>query len=132
AYQNGLLIWLWDTSMNDNNVSAHPGAGKILPIDAHSKPLLWKDGTLQRNRVQAYDSTFSKYRTDGITLHKNGVTTKIPSKAGNPVFDDKNKYWYSTNPTGGVKVSPTNTRIAISSEAKDGSTITIKVGPSKK
>ncbi|MFF3559092.1 immune inhibitor A domain-containing protein [Streptomyces sp. NPDC002574] len=132
AYQNGLLIWLWDTSMNDNNVSAHPGAGKILPIDAHAKPLLWKDGTLQRNRVQAYDSTFSTHRTDGITLHKNGVATRIPSQAGNPVFDDKNTYWYSTNPTGGVKVSSTNTRISIVHEARDGSTITIKVGPSHK
>ncbi|MGW3241473.1 immune inhibitor A domain-containing protein [Streptomyces sp. NPDC001070] len=132
AYQNGLLVWLWDTSMNDNNVSAHPGSGRILPIDAHAKPLLWKDGTLMRNRVQAYDSTFSKYRTDGITLHKNGVATKIPGKAGNSVFDDKHTYWYSSNPTGGVKVSPTNTSITITSAAKDGSTITVKVGPSKK
>ncbi|WP_415924637.1 immune inhibitor A domain-containing protein [Streptomyces sp. MI02-7b] len=132
AYQNGLLVWLWDTSMNDNNVSAHPGAGKILPIDAHPKPLLWKDGTLQRNRVQAYDSTFTTSRTDAITLHKNGVATRIPSQAGNPVFDDKNTYWSSANPTGGVKVSPTNTRISIVHEARDGSTITIKVGPSHK
>ena len=26
-YQNGLLIWQWDTSQADNNVGAHPGAG---------------------------------------------------------------------------------------------------------
>ena len=45
-YQKGLLIWLWDTSQKDNNVSAHPGQGLILPIDAHAKPLKWADGTL--------------------------------------------------------------------------------------
>lgn len=132
AYQNGLLIWLWDTSMNDNNVSAHPGAGRILPIDAHPKALKWSDGTLQRNRVQSYDSTFTKARTDAITLHKNGVATKLPSLPGNTVFDDKNSYWSSENPTGSVKVAPSNTSITILHEARDGSTITVRVGPSKK
>lgn len=132
AYQNGLLIWLWDTSQDDNNVSEHAGSGRILPIDAHPKALKWSDGTLQRNRVQSYDSTFTKARTDAITLHKNGVATKIPSLPGNTVFDDKNSYWSSENPTGSVKVSPTNTSITILHEARDGSTITVRVGPSKK
>ncbi|NEE41001.1 hypothetical protein G3M53_88435, partial [Streptomyces sp. SID7982] len=27
AYQNGLLVWLWDTSQKDNNTSVHPGQG---------------------------------------------------------------------------------------------------------
>ncbi|MFF3948244.1 immune inhibitor A domain-containing protein [Streptomyces sp. NPDC001902] len=132
AYQNGLLIWLWDTSQDDNNVSEHAGSGRILPIDAHPKALKWSDGTLQRNRVQSYDSTFTKARTDAITLHKNGVATKLPSLPGNTVFDDKNSYWSSENPTGSVKVSPTNTSITILHEARDGSTITVRVGPSKK
>jgi len=30
-YQNGLLIWYWDTSQGDNDVSVHPGSGLILP-----------------------------------------------------------------------------------------------------
>ncbi|WP_326575758.1 immune inhibitor A [Actinacidiphila glaucinigra] len=132
AYQNGLLIWLWDTSQDDNNVSEHAGSGRILPIDAHPKALKWKDGTLMRNRVQAYDSTFTRARTDAITLHKEGVATKIASQPGVPVFDDRNSYWSSANPTGSVKVSPTNTRITILHEARDGSTVTVMVGPSKK
>ncbi|MGI5250554.1 immune inhibitor A domain-containing protein [Actinacidiphila glaucinigra] len=132
AYQNGLLIWLWDTSQDDNNVSEHAGSGRILPIDAHPKALKWSDGTVMRNRIQAYDSTFTKARTDAITLHKNGVATKIASQPGVSVFDDKNSYWSSANPTGSVKVSPTNTRITILHEAKDGSTVTLLVSPSKK
>ncbi|MEU1538281.1 immune inhibitor A domain-containing protein [Actinacidiphila glaucinigra] len=132
AYQNGLLIWLWDTSQDDNNVSEHAGSGRILPIDAHPKALKWSDGTVMRNRIQAYDSTFTKAGTDAITLHKNGVATKIASQPGVSVFDDKNSYWSSANPTGSVKVSPTNTRITILHEAKDGSTVTLLVSPSKK
>ena len=34
-YQDGLLIWYYDTSYSDNNVGDHPGHGLILPVDAH-------------------------------------------------------------------------------------------------
>lgn len=133
AYQNGLLIWKWDTSQADNNTSQHPGVGLALPVDAHSKALWWENGTLMRNRIQAYDSTFSLYRTDGITLHSADVATKIPSKKGVSVFNDHTSDYYDNrNPTGGVKITDTNTKIQIVKEAKDGSTISLKVGPAVK
>ncbi|MFE9254797.1 immune inhibitor A domain-containing protein [Streptomyces sp. NPDC006879] len=130
-YQNGLMLWLWDTSQKDNNVSAHPGSGLILPIDAHAKPLKWSDGSLVRNKIQPFDAPFSKYRTDGFTLHNAGKALRIPSKRGVSVFDDhKGKYYYAENPTGSVKTADTNTRISILREAKDGSNMTIRVAPS--
>ncbi|MDG9704263.1 immune inhibitor A domain-containing protein [Streptomyces sp. DH37] len=130
-YQNGLLIWLWDTSQLDNNTSVHPGEGLVLPIDAHPKAEKWADGTLMRNRIQSYDSTFSWYPTRGMTLHKNGVATKVSWKAGKPYFDDrKGTYWDESNPTAGVKVPDTNTRISIVNQPLNGSTITVRVGPS--
>ncbi|MEW2618698.1 immune inhibitor A domain-containing protein [Streptomyces sp. NPDC048106] len=134
-YQNGLLIWKWDTSQVDNNtnVNDHPGTGQILPIDSHPTALRWSDGTLMRGRMQAYDSPFSLYGTDGITLHKADVATVIPSSKGVPVFDDHaNTYWDPANPSSGVKVTDTNTKIAIVKEAKDGSTISLQVGPAVK
>lgn len=130
-YQNGLLIWQWDTSQPDNNTGVHPGSGQILPVDAHATPEKWADGTLMRNRVQAYDSTFSWYRTDGFTLHKDGKAAKIKGKRGVPVFDDrKGTYWDKTNPTAGVQVADTNTRISILREGPDGQKMTVQVGPS--
>ncbi|MFH8370310.1 immune inhibitor A domain-containing protein [Streptomyces sp. NPDC018031] len=132
-YQNGLLIWKWDTSQTDNNVGVHPGSGLILPVDAHATPEKWSDGTLMANRLQAYDSTFSHYRTDGFTVHRKGVPAKIKAKRGTPVFDDrKGVYWYDTNPTGGVEITDTNTRIKIVKEAGNGSSMTLQVGPSTK
>jgi immune inhibitor A len=132
-YQNGLLIWKWDTSQADDNTSVHPGEGLILPIDSHPAPLKWTDGTLMRNRVQAFDSTFSWYPTDAITLHKADVATKIKSRPGVPVFDDgRSTYYDASNPAAGVKVTDTNTSIKIISEPLSGSTITVKVGPSTK
>ncbi|MGR8010282.1 immune inhibitor A domain-containing protein [Streptomyces hypolithicus] len=132
-YQNGLMVWQWDTSQKDNNTSAHPGEGLILPVDAHAKPLKWADGKLLRNKIQTYDASFSRYRTDGFTLHNADVPLKLKSQKGVSVFDDrKGTYWYKENPTGGVKVTDTNTRISIVGEPKSGSTITVKVGRSAK
>ncbi len=132
-YQNGLLVWLWDTSQKDNNTSQHHGKGLILPVDAHAKPLKWADGKLMRNKIQTFDSTFSKYRTDAFTLHNADVPLDLKSQKGVPVFDDrKGTYWYKENPTAGVEVPDTNTKISIVSEPKSGSTMTVKVGPSAK
>ncbi|MFM9496649.1 immune inhibitor A domain-containing protein [Streptomyces galilaeus] len=132
-YQNGLLIWKWDTSQADDNTSQHPGEGLILPIDAHPTPLKWSDGSLMRNRIQAFDSTFSWYPTDAITLHKADVATKIKARPGVPVFDDSlSSYYDASNPLAGVKITDTDTSIKIVSEPLSGSTVTVKVGPSAK
>ena len=125
----------WSLSQADNNTNAkdHPGVGQILPIDSHPTALRWNDGTLMRNRMQAYDSPFSLYRTDGLTLHNADVATKIKSSKGVSVFNDHTSTYYDpANPSGGVKVTDTNTKISIVREAKDGSTISVKVGPAVK
>ncbi|MEE1739490.1 immune inhibitor A domain-containing protein [Streptomyces sp. BE147] len=133
AYQNGLMVWLWDTSQKDNNTSAHPGQGLILPVDSHAKPLKWKNGSVLRNKIQPFDAPFSWWPNQGFTLHNADVPLKIKPSLGVPVFDDrKGTYWYEENPTGSVKVSDTNTRISIVSEPLSGSTMTVKVGPSTK
>ncbi|MGP3686348.1 immune inhibitor A domain-containing protein [Streptomyces sp. IBSNAI002] len=132
-YQDGLLIWQWDTSQKDNNTSQHPGQGLILPIDANAKPMKWADGTLLRNKIQPYDATFSAYSTDAFTLHKNGESLFLKPKPAQLVFDDrKGKYFYDENPTGSVKVTDTNTKIKILKETYDGEVMTIEVGPSSK
>ncbi|MGW5398951.1 immune inhibitor A domain-containing protein [Streptomyces sp. NPDC003952] len=133
AYQDGLLIWQWDTSQKDNNTSQHPGSGLILPIDANAKPMKWSDGTLLRNKIQPYDAAFSAYKTDAITLHKNGAELFLKPKPAQLVFDDhKGKYYYDENPTGSVKVTDTNTKIKIVKETYDGLVMTVEVGPSVK
>ncbi|MEV1077065.1 immune inhibitor A domain-containing protein [Streptomyces sp. NPDC050211] len=132
-YQNGLLIWKWDTSQADNNTSQHKGTGLLLPVDAHPTAMKWSDGTLMRSRIQSYDSPFSLYRTDGLTLHNAGVQTKIPAKKGVPVFNDHTSTYYDeSTPLAGVKITDTNTKIKIVKEAKNGSTISLEVGPAVK
>ncbi|UIX33770.1 immune inhibitor A domain-containing protein [Streptomyces sp. GQFP] len=132
-YQNGLLIWKWDTSQKDNNVTQHPGVGLVLPVDAHPTPLKWADGTLMRNRIQSYDSPFSLSRTDALTLHKADVETKVASQQGVGTFNDHTSTYYdAATPLAGVNVTDTNTKIKIVKEVKDGSTISVQVGPAVK
>ena len=86
-----------------------------------------------RSRIQTFDSPFTLERTDAITLHKLSVATKIKSRKGVSVFDDrKGTYYYDTSPYAGVKVPDTNTKISILKQSKDGSTVTVAVGASKK
>ncbi|MFD3928452.1 immune inhibitor A domain-containing protein [Streptomyces sp. NPDC058614] len=132
-YQNGLLIWKWDTSQADNNTTQHPGAGLVLPVDAHPAALKWSDRTLMRSRIQSYDSPFSLYRTDGLTLHKADVETKIASQKGVSVFNDHTSTYYDlSTPLAGVNITDTNTKIKIVKEALNGSTISLQVGPAVK
>ena len=113
-YQNGLLIWYWDTSQTDNNVSVHPGKGLVLPVDAHAKTGFWADGSLLRPRFQGYDSTFGTERTDALTLHKADVPTTVHSQRGVPVFNDHTgTYWYADNPYSSVQVPDTGTSITV-------------------
>ncbi|WP_455709451.1 immune inhibitor A domain-containing protein [Kitasatospora purpeofusca] len=113
-YQNGLLIWFWDASQSDNNVWDHPGAGLVLPVDAHPAPLRWKDGRLMNTRVQSYDSTFGTEATDSLTLPRADVPVTVPSLPGVTEFNDRTGvYWDAANPYSSVKVPRTGTSIQL-------------------
>ncbi|MFF8829822.1 immune inhibitor A domain-containing protein [Streptomyces sp. NPDC015131] len=132
AYRPGLMIWQWDTSQRDNNVTDHPGEGLLLPVDAHPRPMRWADGTLMSNKITPYDAAFGHRPVPGFTLHKAGEPQRIAAQPGNPVFDDHNGvYWYAENEFGGVRTADTGTRIAISEQPANGSSITVDVGPSE-
>jgi immune inhibitor A len=89
-YQDGLLINYWDTSQKNNNTQQHPGAGLVLPIDAHPTALLNVNGAVWRNRIQSYDSTFTLDKTDALNnLHVNSVLSPVPSLPAVSVFDDR-------------------------------------------
>ncbi|WP_030296111.1 immune inhibitor A domain-containing protein [Streptomyces katrae] len=130
-YQQGVLIWLWDTAYSDNTTKAHPGAGMLLPVDARPEPLRNADGTLLNARAQTFDATFSTRPSDEIVLHKAGVPVLIPARPGVPVFDDRRGgYWNADLPQVGVKVPDTGTRIAVVKEASGGALTTVQVSPS--
>ncbi len=140
-YQDGVLIWYWNSEFANNNVGDHPGQGEILPVDAHPGLLHWSDGTLMRPRIQAYDATFGVKKTDSITLHQNGVPTTIPSQKAVSTFDDTQSWWTAADPAdplsfykaswNSVKVPSTGTRVDVRGAANSQGYVNIEVTPPK-
>lgn len=139
AYQNGMLVWYIDESYADNNVSAHPGAGLALPVDARPAPLTWSDGTMPGNSRQPFDATFGLESTDPLCIAKEVQTgTKrspeissldacAVSSAPITVFKDIDPlaYYSADNPYGSVKVAGHGVEISVTSDA--GSDLAIHV-----
>jgi immune inhibitor A len=124
-YQDGLLIWYWDTSFTNNDVGLHPGQGEILPIDAHPRPIYNLQGQPWRGRIALYDATFTPQKADSFTLHNNSQPSYVRGQAGQRVFDDSRQYWYAETPLTGVKVPNTGTRIEVLSH--DGTSMRIRI-----
>jgi immune inhibitor A len=113
-YQDGLLIWYWDGSQTDNNVSVHQGHGLILPIDARPKLMMFDTNSYWSPAVQSYDATFGTTRTDPITLFSGGQSIHYPSRRPMPTFDDNKQYWDPNLPLFGSVLHPdTNTQIRV-------------------
>ncbi|MGW9114776.1 immune inhibitor A domain-containing protein [Microbacterium sp. NPDC055683] len=135
-YQDGLLVWYVNSLYADNNVSAHPGAGEALPVDARATALTWSDGTVARNRIQSFDATFGLDKTDRLSLHREteaGMTTLTVGKQKPvAVFDDTDPYAYydESNPQNSVIVGGTGTTIqVVKADAKAGTMrITVTAG----
>ncbi|MTE23860.1 immune inhibitor A domain-containing protein [Microbacterium sp. ZXX196] len=133
AYQDGLLVWYVSDRYDDNNTSAHPGGGQALPVDARAGALTWSDGTIARNRIQAYDATFGLDKTDKLSLHRETADgmTRLSLKKQKPVstFDDSDPYAYydEQNPQGSVIVGGTGTTIEVTDADWKAGTMTVEV-----
>jgi immune inhibitor A len=106
-YQDGVLVSLWDESMPDNDLAAHPGLGQILPIDM-GQTLVQRPATNgsapgchattgttpAAGRYQVYDATLSTEQVDPLTLHRCSLEYGLPAHAGVTTFDDRNDYTY--------------------------------------
>ncbi|MFC6594643.1 immune inhibitor A domain-containing protein [Kitasatospora paranensis] len=130
-YQEGVLIWLWDTAYSDNNTKDHPGGGLVLPVDARPQVARFADGTRVNARFQTYDAVFSLRPTTPVLLHSAGVATRFPAEPAVPVFDDRTGHYLDpAYPEIGVAVPDTGTRIEVVREAQGGRLTTVRVGPS--
>jgi immune inhibitor A len=120
-------------------VSAHPGAGSTLPVDARPATFKWPDGTVPDNSRQPFDATFGLEATDPLCLAKEvqtgtkrnpGITSvdacAVSSAAIGVLKDiDPLAYYSADNPYGSVKVAGQGVEIAVTSDA--GSDLAIHV-----
>ncbi|WP_109510362.1 immune inhibitor A domain-containing protein [Nocardioides speluncae] len=134
-FQNGMLVWYVNHAYPDNNVSAHPGAGNAMVVDARPNSMAYPDGSRPSNRRQPFDSTFGLDATDAVCLHKQVATDGghetveacAPSSPAIATFDDTdpNAYYWDGNPQGSVKVAGLGVTATVT--AQDGNFITVQV-----
>jgi immune inhibitor A len=136
-FQDGMLVWYVDGRYPDNNVSAHPGAGASMVVDAHPTPMVYSDGTRPSNRRQPFDATFGLEPVDPVCLHKQvpdsspaGYTTYeacATDLAAKATFDDSNPdaYWSADNPQNSVKVAGHGVRATVTGQS--GNALTVEV-----
>lgn len=128
-YQNGMLVWFANGEYTDNNTSAHPGGGEVLPVDARPAPIYLDGGARLGNRRQPFDATFGQEATDAVTFHRNGVPTTVPSQPAIPTFDDSdpNAYWSAKNPWASTKVAGSGTTMTVTHTRDGGNELQVLV-----
>ncbi|MFI5626219.1 immune inhibitor A domain-containing protein [Nocardioides sp. NPDC051685] len=134
AYQDGLLIWYKNGAYGDNNTSEHPGGGQALIVDASVGLLKWSNGSLARNRMQGYDSTFDVDRTGALHLENevagapNNVLD-VPTRKGVATFYDRSEtaYYDATNPAHSTKTAGSGVKITVLSSDERSGTMKISV-----
>ena len=143
-YQDGLLVSYWNSQYGDNNVGTHPGAGLVLPVDAHPG-LLYEptddegsdraNGESWRPRIQSYDSTFGREATDAVTLHDpdTGAAGTYGGLPAVPTFDDTQDLYVAAgeqpdaNGWTGVDVPKTGTTITVTGMSAAGALMQVRV-----
>lgn len=130
SYQDGMLVWMVDHSVADNNTSEHPGSAYALPIDAHPAALTWSDGSIARSRIQMFDATFGLQWTDETTLNREvsdtaSQTLYAPTRAGVATFDDRLDYYNEDLPNTSVRTAGAGVVATVISEGSG--TITVRV-----
>ncbi len=128
-YQNGLLVSYWDSSQTNNNVSQHPGAGLILPIDANPNPLYRLDGRVWPAAINAYDAPFGRERSDTLRLHTNGRLEHLRGQDAQPLFDDTRTYWYATAPLNSVRTAARGVTLEVTKQTKTSMTVEVGTSP---
>jgi len=132
-YQNGMLVWFANGEYTNNNTSAHPGGGEVLPVDARPAPIMLNNAngsqTMLGNRRQPFDATFGQEATDAVTFHRNGVETAVPSSPAIPTFDDSvvDRYWSTKNPGASTKVAGSGTTMTVTNTRDGGNELQVKV-----
>ncbi len=132
CYADGLLIWYRNSGYTDNNTYNHPGAGQILPIDAHPNVNLKPDGrTPWRTRWQMWDATFG-VDTNSVTLSQYRGARKLSKTYTAPAvttFYDSTPtaYWNSAIPYSSVKTAGSGLKIDIVGVSTDRGSYKVRV-----
>lgn len=134
-FHPGMVVWYVDFAYADNNTSATPGHGAVLPVDARPKPMTWSDGTKPTNRRQPFDAAFGLDKVKETCLHKEvesgdrvrTLEACAPKSRAMPTFNDSDpdRYWDASNPMGSTKVAGVGVKATVVKEHQGHLTVRV-------
>jgi len=133
-YQPGLLLYYRDDTYTDNWTGAHPGAGFMLIVDAHKRPLIRPPykanygGLPWDTRVQSFDAAFGLDRLPDLTLTRYDNTQTYQGISAVPNFKDNFTYWNAKAPAASVITPKYGLLFRILGQAEDKSAILLGLG----
>jgi immune inhibitor A len=114
GYDPGVLVWLRDQDVDDNNVGDHPGKVFIGVVDA-DQHLVSGQPTL----VQIHDAAFSLYNQSYYPGDNYRTATSI--------FDDRDDYSAPSMPQAGIKLPALGFTLEVVSQELDSSQATVRL-----
>jgi len=116
GYDPGVLVWYRNESVENNNVSQHPGEVFVGVVDADQN-LIRRNNTIRTTEFQVRDAAFSLYDQ---TPFPNDT-----SLSNNPLFDDSIDYSSPLQPESGIKLPILGLHMEVVTQATDSSTTTL-------
>lgn len=98
AYEDGVLVTFWDGRVADNAVTAHPGSGRLLVVDARPAPVQTVSGAEAPLGIGPFDAAFGTAWTHGFTVDTYALTpggaiaadqVRVRAQPPAPTFDDR-------------------------------------------
>ena len=115
-YEPGILVWLENTSISNNQVSNHPGEGFIGVIDA-DQTMIADYGSY----LQIRDAAFSLFEQSDLF---DGVDTQLNSIS---LFDDSFDYSATNQPESGMTLQTLGIQMEVTSQEQDSSTASLRL-----
>ncbi|WLD91864.1 immune inhibitor A domain-containing protein [Alkalihalobacillus sp. AL-G] len=133
-YDEGLLVWYVDGSVDNNWTGIHPGDGFLGVVDAHQETLKWSDGALASTRYQVNDATFGLDKTNAEFLDYRplglpGYDFYLRDESANavPLFDDSFNYLNTGLPDSGRDIPTYGLKFRVLGQADDKSAAKIVI-----
>jgi len=118
GYDPGILVWLKNENIDDNNSSQHAGEVLIGVIDADQN-LIRSGDVISPTELQLRDAAFSLYQQ---SWYPNDST-----RTNNSIFIDTNDYSSSEQPESGLNLPEVGFQLEVISQATDSSSATVFV-----
>jgi len=136
-YDDGVLVTFWDGRAVDNDVTAHPGSGRLLVVDARPTALAAESGAPGPLGLAPFDAAFGTSWRRGLAVDAYAVAAtgeitadrvRVRAQAPVPTFDDTDPR-YALGGAGQPRLPAVGVRMTVIAEDEASTTVQFSPAP---